>query len=159
MGAPGKIKASFGIMVANYPTYDKLPQPLQDYMDKLNTPYLHKSGPHAGEVVADHNTSCCIQISHALNKAGQIVPPYSWRRDNEQIGPFYYIRAVDELEGYLSGRYGRGENLRQIGDMKARKRHLNGLQGILVFRDGGAGFHTELWDEDHILQDGSVSSG
>lgn len=159
MGAPGKIKTSFGIMVANYPTYDKLPKPLQDYMDGLNKPYLHKDGPYAGQVVADHNTSCCIQISHALNKAGQIVPAYSWRRDNEKIGSFYYIRAVDELEGYLSGRYGRGEDVRKLGDMKAIKRHLDGLQGVLVFRDGGAGFHTEIWDEDHILQDGSVSPG
>ena len=159
MGAPGKIRASFGILKANYPTYDKLPKPLQDYMDMLNKPYLHKGGKFDGQTVSDNNTSCCIQMSHALNKAGLIVPPSSYRRANAQIGPFYYLQVVDELEEYLSGRYGRGEDVRKVGDTNAIKRHLGGLQGILVFRSGGLGFHTEIWDGNHILQDGSTSSG
>jgi len=159
MGETGKIRGAFDVMKANYPTYDKLPPDLQTYMDRLNAPYVHKSGPLEGQNVSDNNTPCCIQVSHALNKAGLIVPASSFWRANAPIGSFYYLQAVNELEQYLSGRYGRGEDVRKVGDTKAIKQHLDGLQGILVFRSAGAGFHTELWDEDHILQDGSTSPG
>ena len=39
------------------------------------------------------------------------------------------------------------------------KRYLDGRRGILLFRNGGAGHHTELWDETHIIQDGKAVSG
>ena len=39
------------------------------------------------------------------------------------------------------------------------KQHLNGKQGILLFRSAGAGHHTELWDKTHIIQDGNAVSG
>jgi len=81
-----------------------------------------------------------------------------------KIGPYYYLLAVDELEQYLAGRYGRGEEIKKsasgaVQSTAQMKAHINGKQGILVFRNAGAGHHTELWDRTHILQDGHAVSG
>ena len=151
MAETSKIRVNFDILRANYPTYKTLPPPLQKFMDGLNQ-------------VAAGNTPCCVQISHALNKAGQLIPLSSFRRANSKIESFYYILAVDELEQYLSGLYGRGEEIKKDSTGKVRsngamKQHLNDKQGILLFRSAGAGHHTELWDKTHIIQDGKAMSG
>jgi hypothetical protein len=140
----GKIFVEFDALKTHYPTYKKLPPELQKFMDDLGPP----------------NTSCCVQMSHALNKAGQLIPHQGYRRPNSPIASFYYILAVDELEQYLSWRYGKGEEIKHGKKTMAQmKAYLDGKQGILLFRDGGAGYHTELWDGDHILQDGNMVSG
>jgi hypothetical protein len=36
--------------------------------------------------------------------------------------------------------------------MAAMKRQLSTVKGILLFRDGSAGKHTELWDGKQIVQ-------
>jgi hypothetical protein len=36
--------------------------------------------------------------------------------------------------------------------MAAMKRQLSSVKGILLFREPGAGMHTELWDGKQILQ-------
>jgi Type VI secretion system (T6SS), amidase effector protein 4 len=151
MSETGKIRVSFDTLKAGYPTYKSLPRPLQNFMDGLNK-------------VTPGNTPCCVQISHALNQVGQPIPPRSFRRGNAPIGPYYYILAVDELEQYLSGRYGRGEEIKKDPSGKMRstvemKQYLDGKQGILLFRSAGAGHHTELWDMTHIIQDGHAISG
>ena len=152
MAALSKIRVNFDTLKAHYPTYKTLPQPLQNFMDGLNK-------------IAPGNTPCCVQISHALNNVGQRIPPSSFRRANSQIGSYYYILAVDELEQYLSGLYGRGEEIKTAPSGKVRstaemKQYLKDKQGILLFRSAGAGHHTELWDKTHIIQDGgAVSSG
>jgi hypothetical protein len=148
MAKTGKIRADFDTLRNNYPTYRTLPPPLQKFMDDL--------GPG--------NTPCCVQVSHALNKAGRSIPPNSFRRANSKIGAYYYILAVDELEQFLSGLHGRGEEIKRDSSGKMRstaemKRYLDGMQGILLFRSAGAGHHTELWDETHIMQDGKAVSG
>lgn len=145
------IHGSFEALKANYPTYKTLPPPLQKFMDDLNA-------------VAKGNTPCCVQVSHALNKAGLAIPGASYRRKNSKIGSYFYILAVDEFEYYFSGIYGRGEDVKKDGSGKTRsvkemKNYLDGRQGILLFRNGGAGHHTELWDQTHILQDGKAVSG
>lgn len=150
MADTGRIHASFDQLKAAYPTYNRLPKEIKAYLDDLN-----KENPG--------NTPCCMQVSYALNKVGETIPASSYRRRNAKIGPYYYVSAVDELEQYLSGVYGRGENIRKDSSGKQRSRaqmqqYLNGKQGILVFRNGGAGFHTELWDQDHILQNGAPAS-
>lgn len=142
------IRLNFDTLKTNYPTYRTLPLPLKNFMSSL--------GPG--------NTPCCIQISHALNKVGQIIPSRSFRRLNSKIDSYYYILAVDELEQYLSGRYGRGEEIKKTPSGKMRstdemKQYLNDKQGILLFRSAGAGHHTELWDKTHIIQDGKAVSG
>jgi hypothetical protein len=148
MSETGKIRVSFVSLKAHYPTYKTLPQPLQKFMTDLGPP----------------NTPCCVQVSHALNNAGATIPPRSFRRANSKIGSFFYILAVDELEQYLSGNYGRGEEIKKTPTGKVRslaemKQYLNGRQGVLLFRNAGAGHHTELWDTSHILQDGHAVSG
>ena len=72
----GRVRANFDTLKANYPTYNRLPKRLQDFMDRLN-----KGIPED----KPHNTPCCVQVSHALNLAGQKVPPSSWRRSNSPI--------------------------------------------------------------------------
>ena len=143
MSDTGKIYADFDALKKNYPTYNKLPKELKDFMTAL--------GPG--------NTPCCVQVSHALNKAGLKIPAQGYRRRNSPIGSDFYILAVDELEVYLSWRFGAGEEIKHnhktLQDMR---KYLNSKQGILLFRDGGAGYHTELWDTDHILQDGNARS-
>jgi hypothetical protein len=151
MAQTGKIEVNFDSLKTHYPTYKTLPAPLQKFMDGLNK-------------VKPGNTPCCVQVSHALNEVGQVIPPKSFRRENAPIGPYKYILAVDELEQYLSGRYGRGEEIKHLPTGKMRtlvemKQYLKGKQGILLFRNSGAGHHTELWDDTHILQDGHAISG
>jgi type VI secretion system (T6SS) effector Tae4 (amidase) len=159
----GRIRANFDSLSSNYPTYNRLPKLLQDFMDGLNKEIPAHVDAHGKQIPAHkpNNTPCCVQVSHALNLAGQRIPPHSFRRLNSQIGPFYYLLAVDELEEYLAGVHGRGENIKIDPSGKARsmaemKQYIDGKQGILVFRDAppSAGLHTELWDKTHILQDG-----
>jgi len=167
MSETSKIRVNFDTLKSHYPTYKTLPLPLQKFMDGLNKPVIDRNKIHKekGEPL-EHlpNTPCCVQISHALNKAGQLVPTSSFRRANSQIESYYYILAVDELEQYLSGRYGRGEEVKKppSGNARSRdemKQYLHDKQGILLFRDTGAGYHTELWDKTHIIQDGNAVSG
>ena len=123
---------------------------LQNYMDSL----------------PPKNTPRCIQVSHALNLAGQTIPatnPTARRTNNEPITvagvPRNYIRAVDELEAWLTFKYGAGLDVRGFAglpktsnDMAAMKLQLSSVKGILLFRESGAGMHTELWDGKQILQ-------
>lgn len=151
MSVKAHVGVSFETLKRNYPTYKTLPPKLQDFMDGLNR-------------ITPGNTPCCVQVSHALNMAGRRIPTHSFRRRNAQIGSFYYLLAVDELEMHLSGVYGRGESIKKSSSGHTRslaemKKHIDGRQGILVFRNNGAGHHTELWDRTHILQDGKAVSG
>jgi hypothetical protein len=138
--AIGTIRAKFSDMYDAYPTWDRLPKYLADYMVELK-----KQAPEA--------TSCCLQMSEALNATGQKVYPSSQRRPNARLGKNFYIHAVDELEHYLVGRYGATEDIK-AGNPKislARmKEYLAPRKGILVFR-GKVG-HTELWDGVGIRQ-------
>jgi len=136
------IPANFQVLKNNYP-FRPLTGELKTFMD-------HTPG-----------TPCCVQVSHALNKAGLVVGPRSNRRSNAIIsfGPtrYYYLLAVDELAWYLETKYGAGENVGRSAAGQtllpaAIKAGLVGRQGIIVFRDRGYGFHTELWDGRQILQ-------
>ena len=147
----GKIRTDFDKLKSNYPTYAALPKHIKDYIDELN------KNLKPGEPT---NTPCCLQVSEALNKAGVQVPPHSFRRANEKLGPYYYIRAVDELEQYFSGTYGRVEDIKRDSLKKTRnirqmKKYIDGQRGILIF----GGMHTELWDQTHIMQDGKAPGG
>jgi len=150
MVAIAKLRANFSTILAAYPTNDKLPKIISDYIALLKT-YMKAGDPEP--------TPCCLQISYALNAAGQRIYPFSQRRQNAPLGGNYYIGSVDELEHYLTGRYGRTEDIK-IGRTEAEmKQYLNGRQGILVFRQGPYGFHTELWDTDSIKQKQGTPSG
>jgi type VI secretion system (T6SS) effector Tae4 (amidase) len=122
------------------------------------------------------NTPCCVQVSHALNMAGQKIPQtydYAKQRGRSpspiQVNGStnYYLLAVDELEQWLTQKYGAGLNVRALAglkitpssdptqrrkDMDQMKAYLSGDKGILLFRSAGAGLHTEIWDGKQILQ-------
>lgn len=157
MSTKSTIDLDFDTLRSNYPTYSNLPKALKTYMDALNK-NIKPGQPK--------NTPCCIQVSHALNLAGHMIPVRSHRRENAPIpgGAGRYVQAVDELELYLAATYGRGEEIKTPDIAKAKdaiqrmKQRLDGRQGILVFRDGGAGFHTELWDKTHIIQNGAPTA-
>ncbi len=156
MATPGKIEANFDALLKSYPTYNKLPKHLQNYIDELNK-NLTPDEPK--------NTPCCLQISEALNGCGgeHKVPERSFRRRNPELPPKsgnYFLQAVDELEKYLAGKYGTGEEIKTTArnDPAKMKSYLNSKQGILLFRDGGAGAHTELWDKTTIIQSAGAPS-
>ena len=167
------IPVSFATLKAFYPMRP-LTGDLKKLMDDLNKPFPKKGpdgkpilGPDGKPVmVQPHNTPCCIQVSHALNLAGQTIPQTypNARRSNMLItvngNSNYYLLAVDELELWMTQRFGSAINLCALAGLPKQKAQaiqqmrefLAGIKGILVFRDKGFGFHTELWDGSQILQ-------
>jgi len=167
------IPVPFATLKAFYPMRP-LSGELKTFMDNLNKPFPQKGpdgkpiiGPDRKPVmVQPKNTPCCIQVSHALNMAGQKVPQtyQDARRSNTLITvngiSNYYLLAVDELEKWMTQRYGCGINLSALAGLPKQQRQaiqqmqafLAGIKGILLFRDAGYGLHTELWDGSQILQ-------
>ena len=154
----GTLALNFDDLRAGYPTYNKLPAHIKNYMDSLN------KGLAPGK---PRNTPCCFQISEALNAVGgeHAITERSYRRPNSKLLGMHYLGAVDELEFYLAGRYGKGEDIKPYGKgaknpMTAMKAQIAGRRGILTFRDAGYGAHTELWDGTDIVQNGApLASG
>lgn len=149
----GTIAVGFDALRAGYPTYNALPPHIKKYMDDLN------KGRAEG---APKNTPCCFQVSEALNVVGgeHAITERSYRRVNAKLLGNRYLGAVDELEYYLAGRYGKGEDIKpqakgSAHPIAAMKDYIAGRQGILTFRDAGYGAHTELWDGTDILQNGA----
>ena len=143
------IPVSIDRLIRNYPLHDKLPEPLDTFMSHIT------------------GTPCCVQVSHALNMAGELVPKTypGERRDASPITTdgkvYHYVLVVDELETYLTGRYGAGELISTTAPKKLphrtpleSKAYLEGRTGILLFRSTGYGLHTELWDGHRIVQRG-----
>ena len=97
------------------------------------------------------NTPCVIQLCHALNKAGIMIPPRSFWRPNPRIDGSFYLQAVNELETYLNQRFFRGTPV-GIGTIQQKQASLKLKKGILTF----GGFHCELWKNDQILQRDSI---
>jgi hypothetical protein len=111
----------------------------------------------------DHTpgTPCCVQMCHALIGAGFYPGPKSNWRNASQIttvfGTRNYVLAVNEMTWLLERNFGMGEELSkpvngQRPSHQTMQAALNGRTGILVFKDLGAGTHTELWDVDHMHQ-------
>ena len=139
------IPAPFEMLKQFYPRRPNLTPELKRFMDSIT------------------GTPCCVQISHSLNMAGQLIPETyaNQRRNNSKIPidgvDYFYLLAVDELEKWLTLKYTAGELVSLDDDGKRRtpqqiKTYLQGRTGILVFRDNGFGFHTELWDGQQIVE-------
>lgn len=143
---------SFGALAANYPRRDVQDPSKYQYVERVM-----KGIP---------GTPCCVQMSHALNSAGITVPRNSYRRINARLTDigWNYLLAVDEVEEFLTQRFGQGEDVKHSDDgtrgpSKIRD-YLAGRTGILVFRQRpprvipppGLFEHTELWDGAHFLQ-------
>jgi hypothetical protein len=90
----GQIPIDNATLRAGYPTYNKLPKPISDYMDALNT------GLEAGK---PKNTPRCFQVSEAFNKVGaeHKITSHSYRRARAKLGSDYDLGAVDELQYFL----------------------------------------------------------
>ena len=118
-------------------------------------------------------TSCCVQMSRAFGQAGLKLEPRSYRRKNEYFDKlgWYALLAVDEVEDFLTLRFGEGEDytadavrradpLQRPAILAEAKKKLAGRTGVLVFRQAkrrtmppdGMFEHTELWSGSDIIQ-------
>jgi Type VI secretion system (T6SS), amidase effector protein 4 len=120
-----------------------------------------------------NNTTCCIQMSHAINMMFHLRDPSnmvgsrSCRRDNKKIANaaaankyFYYLMAVDEMKYFLEHTFEDGERISGNDDSKPiayqdQVALLKGRTGIVVFmgRNKPAGVHTEIWTGNDFHQD------
>lgn len=115
----------------------------------------------------ENNTTCCIQMSHAINMMFHLRDPSrmvgqtvtnNWRSNKKIAVPaaankyFYYIRAVNEMKAFLEDMFEEGERISGDDDNKPISYRdqvslLKGRTGIVVFmgRNKPAGVHTEIW--------------
>lgn len=161
------INAYFSDMHASYCKHNKLNAAVQEIMDGLLAEWNRQvaKAKEDGKKPPGKPTSCCLQLSHSLNAAGVKLPKENGlpasvlKRDNAcpKKGNGYYARNVMEIEVFLK-KYGVGTEIsagkKSQDEMKAM---IFGRTGILVFRDEGFGYHTELWDGHDILQRSGIS--
>lgn len=104
-------------------------------------------------------TTCCMQMSHAVNMAflgvdeEKMVGLRSYRRANhgEKIASianrlFRYIASVDEMKAFLDETFEEGVEITSRDDIKDQP-------GVVVFMGNQfAGIHTEVWTGDNFHQ-------
>jgi hypothetical protein len=143
------IRGNFDAMWAKFPMRPHLPSEITDYIAALK-----KANP------GENPTECCLQLSWALNAAGLTVPRSSYRRPNADLGRGGWgLGACDEVEVYLTWRYGKTEDIKQGRTVAELRQYIRGRQGILAFRDATPGQHVELWDDQNIRQRGGAPGG
>lgn len=146
-------------------------------VDAIRGVYPHrltKEGPFGGKLdhpdlrkIMDRNpgTPCCVQVTHALNMTGFLVSPgFKGQRrppEREKINGtlYYFLLAVDEVENYLTDRYGPGEALHKDANGKQRtpqdiKKYIDGRPGLLVMIGIPKRDHTEFWTGTSFVQPG-----
>ncbi len=119
-------------------------------------------------------TTCCIQMSHAINMAFHTTdaskmigmrtkrnPPRPTHAEKIKAVAnmeFHYIASVDELKGFLEDTFGEGEEISR-GANGARataeqaKAIIQDRPGIMVFMGSSPwGVHTEIWLGDDYNQ-------
>lgn len=166
----GKIRMDANKLISSYRTFKNLPPVMSSYFEKLNAPIVAENKKikerndklPAGatkEKYKPMNTICVFQVSWALNAVGgdHAVPESSHRRRNTQLSGGYHMGAVDELEIYLTAKYGRPEIVEtpQRQTQAKMEAYMAGRPGIIAFRQGWAGEHTEIWNGKRILQNGA----
>jgi len=140
-------RGNFDVMWSSYPANPFRSPGVNKLMDQI-----HEYAPAA--------TSCCIQLSSALNSAGLKVPERSFWRQNYYIeNNGWALGACDEVEYFLAGRFGPTENIKPGRNQAAMKEYIRNRAGILVFRDATPGQHTELWNGTQIRQKGGAPGG
>jgi hypothetical protein len=104
-------------------------------------------------------TTCCIQMSHAINMAfnrsdvTKMVGSQSYRRPTRafQIAgvankTFHYIASVDEMKEFLNDKFKQGVEITSRADIADKP-------GIVVFMGNQTyGIHTEIWTGDNFHQ-------
>lgn len=104
-------------------------------------------------------TTCCMQLSYALNATGMKVPDHSWRRKlpKGESGNYYFL-APDEVALWLNETFFTGINLKEVAgsSLSDMKKYLDDRWGILTFYEDvyplGPVAHTELWKQTTIKQ-------
>ena len=100
-------RGNFDVMWSSYPANPELSDGVINVMKQI-----HEYAPKA--------TSCCIQLSSALNSAGLKVPERSYWRQNYHIEDNGWAMGnVDEVEYFLTGRFGPTENIKPGRDAAA----------------------------------------
>lgn len=147
------ISYDFSKIWDNFPYFTNLPPDAAGVMEEI-----HKYAPGA--------TSCCIQLSYALNAAGIKVPERSYRRPNFRgKSGDYYFGAPDEVDLFLENAFFPGENIKNMADpsLSNMKTYLGDRWGILVFYETrthlGPRAHTELWNLSTIKQSANSPAG
>ena len=109
-------------------------------------------------------TTCCIQMSHAINMSFHTTDPKkmvgikSYRRPTRKFKiqaaankEFHYIASVDEMKEFLNTTFGSGDEISRLADGKVASRDeakssILGRPGIVIFMNNQfAGLHTEIW--------------
>ncbi|MBL6618091.1 MAG: hypothetical protein ISP49_12425 [Reyranella sp.] len=107
-----------------------------------------------------HYTTCCIQMSHAINMCfmrkdrskmvgetttrGRTTRAFNIRSAANM--EFRYIASVDEMKGFLDRTFETGERITSKSDIDDRP-------GIVVFMGNQTyGIHTEIWTGDSFHQ-------
>lgn len=117
------IPVDFGLLRNNYP-HRKTRQ--EAFGGELRNADLQKF------MASIPGTPCCVQVSHAFNLSGHPIPPF-WEERRRNPSPI----MVDEMEKYMTGRYGPGELPMTDANRKRRKAreikaYLKGRKGLLV---------------------------
>ena len=163
------IPVRFDSFLTYYPTFDKTPVTTNGKTTiilKLKDPGGSLKGELDGWVTKNinddaRNTTCCIQMSHAINMAfhsanpAKMVGLLSTRprtthgqriKSVANVGFHYYVAAVDEMKGFLTDTFGSGEEISSRDDIDDRP-------GIVVFMGHETyGIHTEIWTGDNFHQ-------
>jgi len=122
--------------------------------------------------ISDKYTTCCIQMSHAINMSfhtsdrTKMIGLMSTRPRPTHGVPiksvanmeFHYVASVDEMKGFLEDKFGDGEEITR-GANGARatadqaKAIVQDRPGIMVFMGNSPwGVHTEIWTGDDFNQ-------
>jgi len=116
-------------------------------------------------------TTCCIQMSHAINMAfytsdpTKMVGASSVRRKTHGFRiaaaasrEFHYLASVDEMKAFLETTFGGGEDISHLANKRRAsvdqaKASILGRPGIVVFMGTQAwGVHTEIWTGEDFHQ-------
>ena len=120
----------------------------------------------------ENYTTCCIQMSHAINMSfhltdvTKMVGLRSTRpRPNHRVPiaaaankEFHYIASVDEMKGFLTQKFGDGEEISHnatggTATPAQSKSYILNRPGIMVFMGNSPwGVHTEMWMGDDFYQ-------
>jgi len=163
------IPVRFDSFLTYYPTFSKTSVTTKEKTTiilKLQDPGGSLRGELDGWVTKNindnvHNTTCCIQMSHAINMAFHTTDPTKMigllstrpRATHEASIKslanmvFHYVASVDEMKGFLVAKFGPGEQI-------SRRDDINDRPGIVVFMGHETyGIHTEIWTGDNFHQD------
>jgi hypothetical protein len=173
--ASGKIAIDSDKVIKEYPGHNKLPPSMHALFERMKaaTAKINAESkkwnddhpdvpPEKKKKMLPMPTPCVFQVCHALNKVGgeHLVPFKKYKpndRDPTVLDGMNYLGNVAELESYLKERYGAPEVLKPgaANTRAAMEKAIGGRRGIIAFREGWAGAHTEIWDRSRVLQNGA----